>query len=148
MGFGTSAAHIILFIAAVIVASSVAVTLSATTGKIAIGIEERGAVITKHLSGDIEIINDPLKIPVTSGNYIFYVKNTGERNLIFTKNSVSVLIDGVMIGSTNITLSSLTPGVLKISETGEIWINVSLSSGDHRIKVVVDGISDTMDFRV
>ncbi len=148
MGFGTSATHIILFIAGIILASSVAYTLSVTTGKIAIGIEEKGKVMMNHLSGDIEIINDPLRIPLKSGKYVFYVKNTGERNLLFTNSTVDVLIDGSIVPGTEITIVNPSSGVLGVSETGEIRVNTTLSSGDHRLKIVVDGISDTMTFRV
>ncbi len=148
MGFGTSASHIILFIATIILASSVAYTLSVTTGKIAIGIEEKGRVMKKYLSGDMEIINDPLRIPIKSGEYVFYVKNTGERSLTFTNSTVDVLIDGSMIVRSHVTIITPSSGILGVSETGEIRVNITLTSGDHRVKIIVDGISDTMTFRV
>ncbi len=149
MGFGECAAHIILFIAVVIVASSLSVMMATTVQKISVGMEQQGNRVQKLLTTDFEIINDPTNIPTkTTVNtaYIFYVKNTGTNSFPFTNRSITVLIDGNVIPSANITTS---PSLLNPGQTGEVDVVTTLTAGYHTIKIVLyNGVSSSLVFRI
>lgn len=143
MSFDKVSAEAIFFIGVLIISISLVATLSKISQEIALGINERGDILEDALRTDFEIINDPLKIPLVSGSYIFYIKNTGNKRFIFTNSSITVLIDGQMV---NFTSSSfyLDPG-----DTGEVRISKTLSSGYHTIKVILhNGKSESMIFKI
>ncbi len=149
MGFGECAAHIILFIAVVIVASSLSVMMATTVQKISVGMEQQGNRVQKLLTTDFEIINDPTNIPTkttVSTAYVFYVKNTGTNSFPFTNRSITVLIDGDVIPSANITTS---PSLLNPGQTGEVDVVTTLTAGYHTIKIVLyNGVSSSLVFRI
>jgi len=150
MGFDTSATKSIFFIAAVIVAVTLAGIFTTITYKLSEDIGLRSELVSSVLKSDIEIINDPEYVPYNSdtNELLLYVKNTGKD--ILSTSKVSIIIDGLVIPDSNITATILgdeeswTPGTVV-----EFRINVSLSSGDHKVKVVLDnGISDEIYFRI
>ncbi|RUM33629.1 MAG: flagellar protein G [Archaeoglobus sp.] len=150
MGFGESAAHIILFIAVVIVASSLSVMMATTVQRIAIGMEQQGNHVQKLLTTDFEIINDPENIPTktvgTNTAYIFYIKNTGTNSFPLTNSTITVMIDGTLISPVNVTTS---PTQLQPGETGEVDVIATIPSGDHTLKIVLyNGIYSTLKFSV
>ncbi len=150
MGFGECAAHIILFIAVVIVASSLSVMMATTVQKISIGMEQQGNRVQKLLTTDFEIINDPTNIPTktigTSTAYVFYVKNTGTDAFTFTNRSLTVLIDGDIISPSSVLTS---PSVLNPGQTGEVDVITNLTTGYHSIKIVLyDGVSSNLNFEI
>ncbi len=150
MGFGECAAHIILFIAVVIVASSLSVMMATTVQKISMGIEQQGNHVQKLLTTDFEIINDPANIPTktvgTNTAYVFYVKNTGSNAFPFTNHTITVMIDGIIVPASNVTTTPLT---LKPGQTGEVDVVTTLSTGDHTIRIVLyNGVSSSLEFSV
>lgn len=150
MGFGECAAHIILFIAVVIVASSLSVMMATTVQKISMGIEQQGSNVQKLLVTSFEIINDPENIPTktigTNTAYVFYVKNTGTDSFPLENSTITVMIDGTLISQANVTTS---PSVLSPGQTGEVDVITTLSSGDHTIRIVLyNGVSASMEFSV
>jgi len=150
VGFGECAAHIILFIAVVIVASSLSVMMATTVQKISMGIEQQGNHVQKLLTTDFEIINDPASIPTktvgTSTAYVFYVKNTGTDSFPLTNHTITVMIDGTLIPPSNVTT---TPPLLKPGQTGEVDVVTTLSAGDHTIRIVLyNGVSASLEFTV
>ncbi len=150
MGFGECAAHIILFIAVVIVASSLSVMMATTVQKISVGMEQQGNRVQKLLTTDFEIINDPTNIPTktigTNTAYVFYVKNTGTNSFPLTSGSITVLIDGNVIPSANITTS---PSLLNPGQTGEVDVVTTLTAGYHTIKIVLyNGVSSSLEFKI
>jgi len=148
MGFGASATEIVLFIGSLLVAVSVSGALGLTSLDIAAGIKEKGDIVKDKLNTDFEIVNDPDNIPISAGYYIFYIKNTGTSNFYFNPSTVSVIIDGQMISSSNLVFSSSSGVDLKRAEVGQILVNTTLSSGYHTIKVVLhNGIARELIFR-
>ncbi|RLI75239.1 flagellar protein G [Archaeoglobales archaeon] len=151
MGFGDSASHMIFFIASILVAASVSAVLFVTVQKMSIEIQEQGEHLKQIISTDFEIINDPDSIPSASSIdgtiYTFYIKNTGTNSIVFTPETVTVIIDGLVVGNNDL---SLTPyGKLKAGEVGQINVTTTLNTGDHKITVVLEnGISDTLEFSV
>ena len=143
---GESTAHLILFIATVILASSVSTVMIVTIQKMAVEIENQANILKVVLATDFIIINDPTMIPIKDSAYVFYVKNVGNNIIPFTNESLTVLIDGTLIPKQNITTS---PSVLKPGEVGELLVTASLSSGNHRIMIILDnGLSFSFDFTI
>ncbi len=147
---GESAAHMILFIATILIASSVSAVMIVTIEKMSIEIKNQGDYIKSVLSTNFEIINDPKIIPTktigTNTAYVFYIKNVGDSPFAFTNETITVLIDGVMIPKQNVTTS---PSVLNPGDVGELDVITSLSSGNHRITVILEnGVSDSLDFTI
>ncbi len=150
MGLDTSATKSIFFIAAVIVAVTLAGIFTTITYKLSSDIGVRSDIVSSVLKSDITIINDPESVPYnsTTEELIIYVKNTG-KNILYT-SKVTIIIDGLVIPDSNITATIMggeenwSPGTVV-----EFHIYVSLSSGDHKVKVVLDnGVSDEMYFRI
>ena len=147
---GESAAHMILFIATILIASSVSAVMIVTIEKMSIEIKNQGDYIKSVLSTNFKIINDPKIIPTktigTNTAYVFYVKNVGDSPFAFTNETITVLIDGVIIPKQNVTTS---PSVLNPGDVGELDVITSLSSGNHRITVILEnGVSDSLDFTI
>jgi len=149
MGFGTSATEIIIFIGSVLVAVSVAGALGIASINMAAGFKDKADLVKDELETEFEIINDPDNIPLSGTDYIFYLKNTGKNNFYFNSDTVSVFIDGQLVSPSQLSFSSQDGISLKRSEVGQILVGSSISSGYHRIKVVLhNGIDREMVFRV
>ncbi len=147
---GESAAHMILFIATILIASSVSAVMIVTIEKMSIEIKNQGEFIKEVLSTDFEIINDPVNIPTktigTDTAYVFYIKNIGSTSFAFTNETLTVLIDGQIVSKQNVITD---PSVLNPGDVGELDVIVSLSSGNHRITVILEnGVSDSLDFTI
>lgn len=140
-----SVSHLIIFIAAMIVAASVAGLLTTTVNDISNAIEEQGFSTSDDIRSDLTIINDPgAGVYNSSGNknVTLYVKNTGSRELSAASGNIDVFVNGVFTPVGNVTTLE-----------GEIWgrndvveITVSGESvtdpGQNRVKVVAGGGED------
>lgn len=143
-----SVSHMIIFIASMIIAAGVAGTFTTEVGKISGAIDERALDVSEKLKTDIEIISDPGSEVWNSstGNVTVYVKNTGSMTLTAEADQVDVFVDGVY--QTNLNVSVLDGSDWQDGNVVEITFDYgSLPSGDHRIKVVVNGDEDTLVFR-
>ncbi|CAD7770137.1 Archaebacterial flagellin [Candidatus Methanoperedenaceae archaeon GB50] len=138
----------IFFIAAAIIAGSVAAALFINTQSVVDSVSIASKTLSGQLKTDVTIINDPEKIPRSGDVYTFYVKNTGKR--ILPTEYVNVIIDGTIIPEADMTKTIVGGGstwgsgdVLQIDVT-----YTGLSSGDHTIRVITEnGIDDSMDFK-
>jgi len=138
----------IFFIAAAIIAGSVAAALFINTQSVVDSVSIASKTLSGQLKTDVTIINDPEKIPRSGDVYTFYVKNTGKR--ILPTEYVNVIIDGTIISEADMTKTIVGGGstwgsgdVLQIDVT-----YTGLSSGDHTIRVITEnGIDDSMDFK-
>lgn len=148
----SAATELVLFIASLLVAGMVAGGLYVVTQDVSNGITVRGKDLAYNLRVNFEIINDPENIPVSGGAYIFYVKNTGEVPFMFDNTSVIVFIDGNMMPPANLTFANINnPGSNQLYpyDVGEIQVNTTLSSGYHKIAVVIStGKRRSMIFRI
>lgn len=145
----TSIETMILFIAGIVVAASVAGVLVGQVEQFSAAIEDTGVDTSQEIRTDIEIISDsgsPVYDTNGNGNVTVYVKNTGSANLDADSDQVEVLLDG-----------RYQTGVTVTVVDGEGWdknnvVNLSVSapdlpSGDHRLKVIVDGDGEVFEFR-
>ena len=139
---------LILFIASIVIAAGVAGVLIDTVSGISRSVDDRGGDVSLSIQTDTEIISDPEAGVYDSANdtVTLYVKNTGVRTLPTDGSSVDPFVDGVYRTNTNITVvdgDEWTPDAVV-----ELTINgVSLSPGDHRVKLVVDSDEETFSFR-
>jgi flagellar protein FlaG len=144
---GESITHLIFFIGAIVIAVGVIGVVASNVQSITASYGINSKTLADQLKTDITIINDPEKIPYSSGTYSFFVKNTGKSTLDPTE--VNMFIDGNYVNTTN-NVTVMEGGyfwyptyVIRLNYTG------SLSSGDHTVRVIAgNGVFDTMPFKI
>jgi len=154
---GTSAAHTIWFIAAVLVAAVLAGAVVGITFSISKGLENKGSQVEGALSTKIKIINDPKNVPFyqSTNTVTFYVENLGYSVLNKNPSSIVVLINGMVAQPSTVTLYSGAP-TWKTSEVAIINATApGLSQGqDYTLWISASDVktgaaaTDTMDFNV
>ena len=148
MASGT-VSELILFIAALVVAASVAGTLTSEVGRVGDAISARSLDVADQVRADVEIVSDPAAgVYNASGNdnVTVYVRNTGASTLPTAGGSADVLLDGRYRTDATLTLVG-----------GDAWTRGSvvrldvpapdLASGDHRLKLVVEEDEEVFSFR-
>ncbi len=147
MGFSLTGTHVIFFVASVIVAGTVSGIFMAATNNISTSLSDRGDRIQEQLDTEFTIINDPSHIPSSGSDYIFYLKNIGEKRLETTNDSLQLFIDGDLIAKAkyNFSQDHIHPGevVNLYIDSGEIGV------GDHTLRVVgPQAIDDEFEFTI
>ncbi|WP_136588906.1 CARDB domain-containing protein [Salinigranum halophilum] len=139
---------LILFIASIVIAAGVAGVLIDTVSGISNAVDDRGGDVSKSIKTDAEIISDPEAgvYDETNDTLTLYVKNTGVRTLSADARTVDLFVDGRYQTAVSVSVVSSdewTPNaVVRVVATG-----VTLSAGDHRVKLVVDTDEETFEFR-
>lgn len=145
MGFSVTGSHVIFFIASVIAAGAVSGVFLAVTFNLNTSVSERGDRVQEVLDTDFTVINDPENIPLSGGDYLFYIKNLGRNDLITTEDIFTVFIDGELVIPTNYNFSveEIKPG--KIST---LYIDsLIIVSGSQTLRLVgPQSISDEFIF--
>ncbi|SHH10392.1 flagellar protein G [Halobaculum gomorrense] len=147
---GGSAAELILFIAAIVIAASVAGTLTSEVDRVSDAISAKSLDVSAEIRADAEIVSDP-GAPVynRSGdeNVTIHVRNTGVSDLPAESGTFDVLLDGEY--QTDLTVSVVDGGdtwhrgdVVKLE-----FAAPDLPAGDHRLKLVVRGDEEVFRFR-
>lgn len=145
-----SASHLILFIASMVVAASVAGVFTDTVGRLSQAISDQGLDVSENVRTDVEVISDSGSSAVynSSGNdnITLHVKNTGSETLPAELNTVDVFVDGHYESDVTLTLLAdgdrWRPGDVVVLEISE-----SLSNGDHRVKLIVNADEEVFEFR-
>ncbi|MEM0449569.1 MAG: hypothetical protein QW520_07105 [Methanomassiliicoccales archaeon] len=146
MAADSSVSHIMFFVAAVLVAGSLAGAFIGIANSMSKTIENRGEALGHQLQSDITIINDPVIVPYSDCILTLYIKNTGTATL--TRNDLTILIDGLFCNYT-VESSATAPTGWLPQKVIEVKIHVVLSSGDHVAKVVTaNGACDQFWFRI
>lgn len=146
MGVDTSITHAIFFIAAVVVAVALAAAFTGIIYSMSEDIEDKSDAMSDEILTEILIINDPIMVPYENSNLTLYVKNIGSTYLM--PDDVVVMIDG-QIMNVNVELLEAGAQVCNPAEVMKLTVEVTLTSGDHRAKVIASsGSSDTMAFRI
>lgn len=143
-------AEMILFIAALLVAASVAGTLTTEVTRIGDAITARSLDVAGDVRADTEIISDPATGVYNAsgnGNVTVYVRNTGSSTLRADASSFDVLLDGRY--RTNVSVSPVGNGTTWAEgEVVELTIYApDLPPGDHRLKLVVHADEEVLRFR-
>jgi flagellar protein FlaG len=133
MGFSLTGAHVIFFIAAVIVAGMVSGVFIAVTMNVSTSLSDRGDRVKEQLDTDFAIINDPNTIPIQGDYYIFYLKNIGGGKLSTTNQTFQVFIDGEMIAIANYYFTNTS---ISIDGVTDLYVNTTIAAGDHMLRVV------------
>ena len=151
---GSSASHLIWFIAAITVAVAVVSALTATVMEVTEGLEERTDTLSGELRADVEIVNDPLMVPYEQGTSTLhvYIKNTGSESLDVNPDTLLVFVNGSATPADSVTVlggSSLwAPGVTVEAE----FTVAGLTEGSYYyMKVAASqyhGVHDSVDFMV
>jgi flagellar protein FlaG len=149
MAFGTASTHMIFFIAACVIATALAGVFKLTVDSMVTGIHARRDAMNLELKTDIDILNDPNIVP--NNPLMIYVKNIGTCRL--DQNTATIIVDGYPLepGDYNMTIIDGgrtwdTQTVLEVEVTHPLYGN--LAPGDHYIKVTINGVSDTLNFRI
>lgn len=152
-----SISHMILFIASMLIAASVAGVFTTSVDRLSGAIDDQGLEVSDTVRTDIEIISDNGTGACVyncsssgDGNLTLLVKNTGTQRLAAQPDRIDVLVDGrfqpvsdkqvKVLGDTD-TWDRGTVVRLNVTEPG-------LNSGDHRARVVVNGDEEDFDFRI
>jgi len=145
-----SVSHLIIFIAAMVVASSVAGVLTTTVNDIGDAIDDQGLSVSDDIRSEVEIINDPgSEVINTSANpdrVELYVKNTGNKELTTNPDNVDVFLNGQFRTADNVTIVSSDSDVWGRNDVARIDIEdtAPITDGENRAKVRVGGAEDTL----
>lgn len=146
-----SSSTLILFIASLLVAASVAGTMTTGVERIGAALGDRSADVSSEIRTDVTIISDagsPTAIynDTGTGNLTLLVKNTGSQPLANASSNFEIIVDGEYQTSVSTTVlddSSWRPGTVV-----EVTVSdISLSTGDHRVLLIVNGDRETFEFR-
>jgi flagellar protein FlaG len=137
----------IFFIAAVLVAGSMAGVFLSVGYEMAKKIEVESNTMTEAMQSDIAIINDPAMMPYSGTSLTLYVENTGSSTL--TTAGLFVMMDGNYINDTVLQVLGRSGAEWIPATVLQITINISLVPGDHNVKVITaDGEADSLTFRI
>ncbi|UWG48019.1 Archaellum protein G, flagellin of FlaG/FlaF family [Halanaeroarchaeum sp. HSR-CO] len=142
-----SSETLIIFIASLLVAASVAGTMTTGVNRLSDALGDRSIDVSDEIRTDIEIISDPGSNQTYDGsNVTVLVKNTGSGTLAHDPDTIDVLIDGqyrTAVSTTVIEQDTWREGsVIRLTVTG-----VDLATGDHRVVVDIDGDREVLEFR-
>lgn len=145
-----STSHLIIFIASMLVAVSVAGTLTDTVGDVSSAIDDRSLDVSKDIRTEMEVISDPGS-PVYNrdgqGNVTLLLKNTGSRDLPADADVVDVILDGRY--RTAVTVTPIA-GTAQWRRGDVVRVTIAapdLPAGDHRASLVVGDDEEVFSFR-
>ncbi|MDG5775548.1 CARDB domain-containing protein [Haloarculaceae archaeon H-GB2-1] len=145
-----SASHLILFIASMLIAASVAGTFTDSVGRLSEALDEQGVLISEEVRTDVEIISDSGSDALyddAESNLTLLVKNTGSGNLDAESRQIDVLVNGSYQTDVTVSLLGGSGVVWGQGDVVEVVVGVSLGAGDHRAKIIVNGDEEVLEFR-
>ena len=144
-----SSETLILFIASILVAASVAGTMTNGVGRLSDALGARSIDVSHEIRTDITIISDPGAGGIynaSANTATILVKNTGSGTLSTDPKTIDVLIDGQY--RTNLTVTVVDGTDWAEGNVAKITVHqVTLNAGDHRAVVGVDGNREVLRFR-
>ena len=144
-----SSETLILFIASILVAASVAGTMTTGVNRLSESLGDRSIDVSEEIRTDIEIISDPGSNAVYDANnetVILLLKNTGSSTLSHDPSAFDVMIDGSY--QTNRSTSVIGGETWGVGDVTRLEISgVTLSSGDHRIVIIVNDDREVLEIR-
>jgi len=150
---GVSVSHMIMFIASMLVAASVAGVLFTGVDRISGSISDRTLDTSSEIRTDVTIVSDSGSDAIhnSSGNdnITILAANTGEKNLNAEAEQIDVLVNGTYASNLTVTnAEDSSDPVWWTGDVAQIEIHEPLDSGDHRVKIVVNGDQEVFRFRV
>ncbi|MFB6112535.1 MAG: flagellar protein G [Halodesulfurarchaeum sp.] len=143
-----SSETLIIFIAAILVATSVAGVLTTGVSRMSNAMDERSIEVAQDIRTDIEVISDPASDAVYSdGTITLLVKNTGSRTLSRDPDTIDVLVNGEY--QTDVSAEVVGPdqtwspgAVLRVT------VQSPGLSGTNRVTIVVEETQHVFEFHV
>lgn len=146
-----SSSTLILFIASLLIAASVAGTMTTGVERIGAALGDRSADVSSEIRSDVTIISDAGSPDAiyndTDEELTLLVKNTGAQRLSNSSSNIELILDGEYQTSVSTEVvgsdDAWRPGtVIEVTVSG-----VSLSDGDHRVLLIVNGDREEFEFR-
>jgi flagellar protein FlaG len=144
-----SSSHLILFIASLLIAASVAGTFTQGVQRLSSALGDRSVDVSGDVRTDVEIISDSGSGAVANDNEVtVLVKNTGSRDLEASSDQIEVLLNGKY--RADVSVDVVDGSVWRVGNVAEITIPLDqpLDDGaDHRVRVIVNGDEEVLQFR-
>lgn len=144
-----SSETLILFIASILVAASVAGTMTNGVSRLGDALGDRSIDVSNEVRTDIDVISDPGSDAVyTDPNVTLLVKNTGSQTLSTDPDTLDIIIDGQY--QTEVS-TELVGSDTEWDVGSVVRVNVTttgLSQGSHRAVVIANDDRETFEFRV
>jgi flagellar protein FlaG len=144
-----SSSTLIIFIASILVAASVAGTMTNGVQRLSDALGDRSVDVSKDIRTDVEIISDagsPGSIyDEAVDNVTVLVKNTGSKTLTATPGSIDLIVNGQFLSPS--TVNVVNDDSWRTGTVARVNASVNLSSGDHRVVVIVNGDREVLEFR-
>jgi flagellar protein FlaG len=143
-----SVSHLVLFIAALLVAVSVTGAMTGSVADISESLEEQSLDTSQRIDTDVTVISDPGSDAVYdgSGTVTVLVKNTGRNTLPTDSERYDVLLDGQYVPANRTSATVLDGERWEPGNVLRLDIDKSLTSGEHRAVVIVNGDEATLRF--
>jgi len=144
-----SVSHLILFIASMAIAASVAGVFTSSIGELSNAVSEQGLDVSSDVRTDVEIISDSGSDNIyddSSETITVHVKNTGSETLAPVPGQMDLFVDGVFASNYTVTLEPDGGNSWRPGGVVRIDIDRTLNSGDHRLKLVVNGDEEVFEF--
>ncbi len=151
-----SVSHLILFIASMLIAASVAGVFTSSVGQLSGAIEDQGVVVSDDVRTDVEIISDNgtgacVYNCAGNDNLTLHIKNTGTTRLPAESDQMDIFINGQFQGLSSVSVTVV--GDADRWRPGEVVrVNASVDRSelrtDNRAKVIVNGDEEVFEFRV
>ena len=144
-----SVSHLIIFIASIVVAASVAGVLTNGVSDVSQSLSQHSVDVAKKVRTNVAIISDAgATVYNRSGNdnVTLLVKNTGEQPIPADPSVVDVVSDGGYVSNDNLTVVGSSTGTWRPGQVARLTFHEPLSPGDHRVKIVVNGDSEVFRF--
>lgn len=147
-----SVSHLILFIASMIIAASVAGVFTTSIGQLSSALSEQGLDVSTEIATDIEIISDSGSDAVFDsdgdGNITLHVKNTGSENLAVDVGQMDIFVNGQFATSYGVSRAegsgSWEPGSVVVVEINP---SQTINDGDDvRVQITVNGDKEVFEF--
>lgn len=145
-----SASTLIIFIASILVAASVAGTMTTGVSQLGDALGDRSLDVANEIRTDIDIISDPGSTAVYDGDtttITLLVKNTGSKSLSTDPKTIDVIIDGEYTTDVSTSLVG-DENTWREGSVLQISVDKQLDPGEHRVVVMVNDDRETFEFWV
>jgi len=146
-----SASHLIIFIASVIIAASVAGVLTNTVDELSQAVDDLGLSVSEDVRTDVEIISDSgAQVYDTdgNGNITLYVKNTGSQRLAAESDAMDIFVNGQFKTGPDVNVTVVDGDVWTPGNVVRVEIDHALGAGeDVRVQITVNGDQEVFEFR-
>lgn len=143
-----STSHLILFIASLLIAASVAGTFTQGVQRLSSALGEKSVDVSIDVRTDVEIISDPGSGAVANNDEVtVLIKNTGSRDLEASSDQIEVLLDGKYQTGISMTVVDGSAWVVGNVVRVTIPLEQQLDAGDHRLKIMVNSDEEVLKFR-